>query len=62
MGKVRVTFGAKQVSLFKSDILSRQENEWKKISKRKQQQQKQKKKGKVFSIITHCTSLSRWNF
>ena len=46
--------------------LSRQENEWKKISKRKQQQQqqqqKQKKKGKIFSNITHCTSLSRWNF
>lgn len=41
--------------------LSRQENEWKKISKRKQQQ-KQKKKGKIFSNITHCTSLSRWNF
>ena len=42
--------------------LSRQENEWKKISKRKQQQQKQKKKGKIFSNITHCMSLSRWNF
>ena len=47
--------------------LSRQENEWKKISKRKQQQQQQKqkkkeKKGKIFSNITHCTSLSCWNF
>ena len=30
--------------------------------KQQQQQQKQKKKGKIFSNITHCMSLSRWNF